>query len=57
MSAVKVVQLSGGWLARLSPRLVSAVNNMLHQWKASLPLYAMFLLHIEYLRIYQLSFL
>lgn len=33
----------GRWLARLSPRLVSAVSNMLNQWKASLPLYAIVL--------------
>lgn len=40
----------GGWLARLSPRLVNAVNNMLHQWRKSLPPYAMFLLNIGHLR-------
>lgn len=35
MSAEKVVQMSGGRLARSSPRLVNDVNNVLHQGRAS----------------------
>ena len=49
------VTVGGGWLARLSPRLVRAVNNMFHQWKASPPPYTTFLIKYRVLNSFQLS--